>query len=133
MASGLTGCSSQPTGTTAPEGKLKMRRLLDCYQTYCSRNNNRAPRDEKAFRAFLEKQPPEEKKALDLPDNLDDLFANPRDGQKFEVQWGAKPDALVTNRALMWEKTGVGGQRFVALANGYIESFDEQRFNELKK
>jgi hypothetical protein len=130
---GLTGCSSHPSGTTAPEGRLKLSRLLDAYKTYLDRNNQRPPPDEKTFRAFLEKQPPEEKKALDLPENLDDLFTNPRDGQKFEVKWGAKPDPLVTNRALMWEKNGVNGMRFVALANGYIESFDEQRFNELKK
>src|SRR5262245_42090690 len=72
-----------------PEAKLKLERLFMSYRAYCDRNQKGAP-SEQALKEFLQKQPPEEKSALNLPDNLDELFVNPRDGQKYEVKWGTK-------------------------------------------
>jgi hypothetical protein len=120
--------------STDPDAKLKLERLFQAYRAYCDRNQ-KGPPNEQALRDFLQKQPPEEKSALNLPDNLDELFVNPRDGQKYEIQWGSKMDPLTgSNRAMMWEKTtNSEGTRWVALAIGYVVSTSDQNFKSLKK
>src|SRR5262245_54590310 len=60
-----------PSGTvkpsTDPDAKLMLERLFQAYRAYGDRNQKGAP-SEQALKEFLQKQPPEEKSALNLPD-----------------------------------------------------------------
>jgi hypothetical protein len=125
--------SKPPMVSTDPEGKLRLERLLAAYKLYCDKHP-KGPPSEQALREFLQKAPQQDKDDIRLPDNFDDLLTSPRDGQKFEVKWGTPMDPIGgAHRAVIWEKTGQGGVRFVALANGYVTGCTEEDFNNLKK
>jgi hypothetical protein len=115
-AAGCTGHPRKAAKAPELEAKERLAKLYRLYQTYCDRNHA-APPGEQALKEFYQRQPPEEKQALDLGDDIDELFVSPRDGQKYEVAWGIVPD-LTKTRAIIWEKSGKDGMHFVAISPG---------------
>jgi hypothetical protein len=128
----LAGCSRQRTGTTDPEAKLRLERILEAYQAYIS-DNRTGPPDEAAFLAYLRTLPADKKKSMSLPDDLDALLTSPRDGQKYVIRYKIASFHEGQPRPVAWEQTGQGGMRWVALSMGYVEEYDEEYLNELKK
>jgi hypothetical protein len=130
---GLSG-SNVPKQTVFPESKLKLDRLYDAYKSYCDRNK-KAPANEQALKDYVQKLPQPDKDKLNLPANVDELFVNPRDGQKYEARWGMMADpATAPAKALIWEKsTDNDGRRWARLANGATDFYYDQEFDHLKK
>ncbi len=126
----LAGCNSRPKGTTDPSVKLRLERLLAMYQLY-TRETKKPPADEATFRTFLAALPPEKLATYNVVID-DDLFASPRDGQKFVVKYGTPVNPSGEVRKVAWEAVGANGRRFVALSMGYVEEYSEASFQELK-
>lgn len=126
----LVGCDSKPKGTTDPVVKLRLERLLAMYQLH-ARETKKPPADEAAFLAFLKAQPAD-KLAIYNVENVDDLFASPRDGQKFVVKYGTPVNPSGEVRKVAWEAVGANGRRFVALSMGYVQEYSDESFKELK-
>ncbi len=129
------GCGGGGTGTSDPEAKLRLERLLEVYQTFASRQpQGKGPPDEQALKDFVKKLPREEQDRLKVGDDVEAaLLTSPRDGQKFEVRYGLALDPAAETRAVAWEKTGKNGKRYVALSMGYVEEYEEEGFQALKK
>jgi hypothetical protein len=128
------GCTSNPPKAAKrpePEVKERLEKLYRLYRTYCERNHT-APTGEQALKDFYQKQSPEETKALNLGDDIDELFVSPRDGQKFEVAWGVVPEPT-QNRAIIWEKTGKDGMHYVALSRAEVVPWSEDELNRHKQ
>ena len=129
------GCSGGggPKGTSDPEAKLRLEKLLELYRMHISQKQ-KGPANEQAFKEFISKLSPDEKASLQLPENLDSLFVSPRDNQKYVIRYGlAHVDPAGELEAIMWEETGQNGKRYVALSNGYVDEKDQADFDTLKK
>jgi hypothetical protein len=124
---------SKHTGVTVfPEAQVRLDKLFAAYKSYCT-HNRKAPANEQALRGYVQGMPATERDPLALPGNLDDLFVNPRDGQKYEVRWGLMTDPAA-HRAVAWEKTpGQLGLRWVFLANGYFDLYSDEQLADLRK
>ena len=127
---GASGCG-RGGGTTEPEAKVRLTRLLRLYQLYAEKNK-KGPPDEQALRAFGQKLSPKERDEYLIGDDLDGIFTSPRDNQKYVVRYNLKPDAGGVTRAVAWEATGRGGMRYVALSVGYVEEYDDETFRQYK-
>ncbi len=65
-------------------------------------------------------------KKIDLtPETVDDIFINERDGEPFVVRYGLSREA---NHAIIFEKTGIDGMRFIALANP--QEYGQQEYDD---
>jgi hypothetical protein len=126
------GCGGAPTGTTDPPAKLRLERLLECYRSYAAEEKTPPP-DEKALKDYIAGLPADRREAAGMTEGVDELFVSPRDGQKYVVRYGLRPDPGGETEAVAWEAVGQGGARFVALSVGYVEEYGEAEFNELKK
>src|SRR5262245_32824702 len=127
------GCGGGPrTGTTDPEAKLRLQKLMDLYWAYVEKKN-KTPANEKDLKDFVQGMSPRDKDSLSVPDDYEKLFTSPRDGQKYMVRYGIpKPERGGESRALAWEQAGAEGKRFVALSVGYVEEYGEESFKDLK-
>ena len=125
------GCRSAPTGTTDPEAKLRLMKVLQLYQVYVDKHK-KGPPNEQALREFGQKLSSKERDEYLIGDDLDNIFTSPRDNQKYVIQYNLKLDPGQT-RAVAWEANGQGGMRFVALSMGYVEEYDDETFKQYKK
>jgi hypothetical protein len=132
ICSCTSGCGGRRVGTTDPEAKLRLERLLEVYQLYADQKQ-KAPPNEQALKEFIRKLPKEHKEALNLGDDVDSLLVSPRDGQKYQIRYNLPMSRSGDSRAVAWEQTGQGGKRFVALAMGYVEQYGEEEFKQLNK
>ena len=128
---GAGGCG-RGGGSTEPEAKVRLTKLLRLYQLYAEKNK-KGPPDEQALRAFGQKLSAQERDEYLIGDDLDSIFTSPRDNQKYVVRYNLKPDAGGVTRAVAWEATGQGGMRYVALSVGYVEEYDDETFQQYKK
>jgi hypothetical protein len=124
------GFGTPPTGTTDPEAKTRLEKLFELYKAY-SADNRRPPPNEQALKDYYAKLSTEQKARFG--DNVETLFQNPRDGEKYEVRYGVPFNPGGSSQAIMWEKNGQGGKRYVALSMGYVVLRGEEDFNELVK
>lgn len=123
------GLSKRSLATTDPEAKTRLERLFALYKMY-SGQKGKGPPNEQTLKDFYNSLPPDQKGHFG--DNLDALFMNPRDGEKYEVRYGIRLDPGGPSQGIMWERTGQGGKRYVALSMGYVVLRDEEGFKELK-
>jgi hypothetical protein len=128
----LAGCGRPPPGTTDPEAKLRLERLLEAYKLYVAQKR-KGPPGEAALRDFIQALPAEQKSALKVESDPGVLFTSPRDGQKYEVRYGLTLSGAGATEAVAWEQTGQGGMRYVALNVGYVQQYSDADFRELKK
>ncbi len=130
---GCLGCrGGDAVGTTDPEAKLRLERLLEYYNRYADQKG-KGPANEQALKDFLRKLSKEDQERARIGDDVDRFLVSPRDGQKFGVRYNLTIDRNDGAQAVAWEQTGSRGNRFVALAAGYVEECDEQSFKQLKK
>ncbi len=127
------GCSSTPPMTTSdPPASLRLQRLLEFYRSYTD-EKKKPPADEAALKDYIRGLPGDRKEGFGMPENVDELFISPRDKQKYVVRYKVKWDVGGETEAVAWEEKGEGGMRYVALNVGYVQEYDEQGFQELKK
>jgi hypothetical protein len=126
------GCAGSKSGTTDPQAKLRLEKLLMLYQLYIT-EKHKPPAGEQELHQFLQSLPEERKHAYQVPDDVTALFTSPRDGQKYVVRYSFPLTTVGDNQAFAWEQTGQDGKRYVALSSGYVEAFGEEDFQNLKK
>jgi len=124
------GFSKPTTGTTDPDAKTRMEKLFQLYRAYATKNR-KGPASEQQLKEFYASLPAEERGAFG--DNVDALFVNPRDNEKYEVRWGILPVPGGSREAIMWEKTSQNGNRYVGLNLGYVVRMPDEDFNQIKK
>jgi len=126
----LIGCG----GAAAPaldDAEVRIGKLFRLYQAYVQKNQ-KGPPNEEAFREFGKKLSSKEREDYSIGEDLETIFTSPRDNQKFVVKYNIKIDPA-QNRAVIWEATGQGGMRYVALSIGYIVQYSEQQLKEVQK
>ena len=136
MACGLLlacGC-----GPTDPSAKMmadangtKQKQLANLYSMYSSRHNWTGPADEAKFVEFIDGLPDEQKKKMLVNGSASDLLTNDRDGQKFKIRY-AVVSGMGVRVPVIFEETGVGGERIVCYTNMKDETVtDEGRYKDL--
>jgi hypothetical protein len=128
---GAGGCG-RGSGSTEPEAKVRLTKVLRLYQVYAEKNK-KGPPNERALRDFGQKLSARERDEYLIGDDLDGIFTSPRDNQKYVIRYNLRPDAGGVTRAVAWEATGAGGMRYVALSVGYVEEYDDETFQQYKK
>jgi hypothetical protein len=112
-------------GGVSPTGggdDFQTRRLLGQVATFYGdflAERGAPPKDEAAFRAFLQERSQQlERMKLDV----DSLLTSPRDGQPFVVVYGKRvaPAASPNTPWAAYEQTGVDGKRLAAQVRGQI-------------
>jgi hypothetical protein len=134
----LAGCGGgvSPTGGDADfQTRRRMSMVASFYGDFLSANGV-PPKDEAAFRAFLE-----ERSVILKRMNLDvnELLTSPRDGQPLVIVYGKKlapADSPGTPWATI-EQTGVDGKRMAAQVRGAVDELSpeavEKEFGSLAK
>ena len=125
----FSGHGKPMTTTSDPEVKTRLEKLFKLYKSYVN-ENRKGPANAQALKDYYAKLPAEEKAAYG--DNVDTLFVNPRDGAEYVVRYGVRVDSA-RSEALIWEKDGKDGNRYVALTMGYVALKPEDEFKELRK
>jgi hypothetical protein len=99
--------------------------MSSLYGGYAIADKGQPPKDEAAFRAYLETKVDELQKA---GLTVDDMFVSPR-GQPIQWVYGTKP---VSGRAGMkyigYEQAPVANKRLVIAANGMYDLMEEAEF-----
>lgn len=109
------GCKKKTALTDVYDTNIK--KMHVCYETYMEGNGYQGPKDEEEFKNYLKTDPTAIYllKRIDLnPSNIDDIFVSERDGEPFEIRYSVKG---MGDHAVIFEKTGVDGKRYVALAD----------------
>jgi hypothetical protein len=126
----MSGCgqSQRPADQREARGILQV--LGREYGRYLVDHNDAPPKDEAAFRAYLESQMTR-LKSYGVK-QVDDLLKSPRDGQPLTIVCGqriAAPD----QPDLVWaafEQTGVDGKRLACNVRGGVEELDATAFQQ---
>jgi hypothetical protein len=126
----LCGCGGG-SAPPQPDAEVRLAKLLHLYQAYVQKNQ-KGPPSEEVLREFGKGLSAKEQEDFAIGDDIENIFTSPRDNQKFVVQYNTKIDPSRA-RAFIWEATGQGGMRFVALTNFYIVQYDESQLAEAKK
>lgn len=125
----LVGCggSVSPTGGDADfQTRRSMSQLASYYGDYMSAYGA-PPKDEAAFRAFLQ----ERSKQIERMDigGVDGLLKSPRDGQPLVVIYG-KPRIPAKSRSTPWvayEQVGVDGKRMASKVRGGVDELTAEQ------
>jgi hypothetical protein len=120
-----------PAAQPEPEAKVRLRKVLQLYKVYVDKHR-KGPPNEQALREFGQKLSSQERDEYMIGDDLDSIFTSPRDNQKYVIQYNLKLDPS-QSRAVAWEASEQSGKRFVALAAGYVEEYDDETFKQYKK
>lgn len=120
----FVGCPGGTASGNNDEGRTRINNLFHLFKAYTERNK-KGPPDEQSLRDFGTKLTAEERASYIIPDDIDSLFISPRDKQKYVIRFNSKLDPTGPPRGIIWEAQGKGGTRFVALAVGYVEEYDE--------
>ncbi len=122
----LSACGSGsdvPTG----DGAEHLRRLAIEFSTYRGTHRGQTPKDEAAFRKYLENSSSQER-------DIDDMLTSPRDGQPYMIRYGINvpiPSPEVEQPVIIYEQTGADGTRYVAFGTGGVNEVTEEEFQQL--
>ena len=128
----LIGCGGTQTASKRTE-ESSLKPLSIMYGRYIAQNRGQPPANEEAFKKFLSTVGSEELKSVGV-ESIDKLLVSSRDGQPYVVIYGPAtgPAQGPGGRPIIaYEKTGVGGKRFVASDLGGVEEVDEAKFKQL--
>lgn len=140
----LPGCSAG-SEEGPPETARRLQTLARMFNRYAAhpKHRGKAPPNEAALKAFIQNDiPAAERKAMNI-ENVDELFASPRDKRPFVVNYGKDaanplmaPGAGVQAKGaarpvLAYEHTGEGGKRWVVYGPGETEEVDIDRAQQL--
>ena len=131
---GLAGCGDGSRESLQRE-QSTLKPLAVLYGQYIGQHRGQPPAHEEAFRKFVQEQPAEVLKSLNVS-SIEELFVSPRDGKPYKVLYGeaakkAPSGGPAGAPVIAYEQEGRGGRRWVASAMGAIEEVDETRFKQL--
>jgi len=131
VASLCPACSQKAARAPQLDARARIAQLRNLLLLYVEKNR-KGPANEESLREFGTKLTESERADHRIGNDLESIFASPRDNKKFIVQYNVRVDPS-QDRAVAWEDTGVNGRRIVALSQGYVEEYDQQTFDSLKK
>lgn len=131
---GWMGCGGGSRESLQRE-QSTLKPLAILYGQYIGQHRGQPPPNEEAFRKFIEAQPPEMLKSLNVS-SVDELFVSSRDGKPYKILYGeaakkGPPGGPAGSPVIAYEQEGQGGRRWVASSMGAIEEVDEARFKQL--
>jgi hypothetical protein len=130
----VAGCSATPPAATTPE-RLPLRHLAVLYGKYRSGHQGRPPKDEAEFKQFLKGLDAQQLASAGVSTaEVDSLFISPRDNQPYDVRYNdpPPPEGPDGPSAVVVERTGVGGKRFVAYSTGKVEEIDDAKYQKVR-
>jgi hypothetical protein len=127
----ISGCQGSGSGVQKPDGQDRVNKLFNLYRAYVDKTG-KGPPNEAALREFGQKMSPTDRADRLIGDDLETIFTSPRDDKKFVVRYNVRIDPS-QNKAVIWEDTGVNGNRLVALSIGYVVEYDEATLKDYKK
>lgn len=113
------GCAGDSAGDVAKGIKAgnstQIQRLRNCYMMYLELHDFEGPKNKEELVNFLSTDATAKMRLEFMgiaTDELDAMFKSDRDGEEFEIRWGLSG---IGDHAIVFEKTGVDGNRLVAL------------------
>jgi hypothetical protein len=129
----IMGCSSHdPASRIGEMNDMRIKQLANLYMAHQTRNGSNGPKDEAAFREFIQKKMPAHRLEMMRvdPAKIDELFVSDRDGQPFVIRYG-QSGGVMSKTPVVFEKEGKDGTLQVAFTNGQVEEVDSTRYQEL--
>jgi hypothetical protein len=125
----LAGCSGSATTTDGKTGVdyKAVRAMAGMYHSYLAQHSNQAPKDEQAFRDYLQTQ---EENLTRAGLTVDKMFLSPRSGKPLKWVYGRPPTNSTTIGIMIvgYEADAENNQRVVIGLLGESMSIDEARF-----
>jgi len=126
------GCGGSPAAPTGADRQVRaaMTVLSQQYGAYATEHNGTPPKDEAAFRGYLQSRL--EDLSIYNVKSPDDLLVKGRDGQPLQIVYGAKM-SIADRPEYIWaayEQTGVGGKRLASDSRGGVYELDAAEFNK---
>ena len=110
-------------GKAAPppsDGRLAIENIAKWRQLYLANHGRKPPADEAAFISFIEQKMKERGEPFDR----DTFLVSPRDGKKYEVQYGDASAKLGESSVVVHEKEGYDGKVLVAFESARSSEVD---------
>jgi hypothetical protein len=122
------GCGGDGPAATGPVDHATVRAMAGFYEGYLATHNNAPPKDEQAFREYLNgKQADLEKFNL----TVDKMFTSPRGVGPFHWMYGGRPPTGASGMTYIgYETTPVEGKRLVIATRGMYEELAEAEFKK---
>jgi hypothetical protein len=127
----LAGCG--PDELKSPTA-LRMKGLAALYMDAAVAGNGRGPASEQEFKKHLRSLPDHVLGSNGMDSKaMDASFVSERDSEPLVVRYGLKITKISGTSAplVVHEKTGKGGRRLVAFANGKLDLVDESQLQSL--
>jgi len=134
LASGFSGgCGERdPSDLLAAANDSNVQRVANLYEAFQSRHNWRGPEDEEEFKSFLNGWNPKKLTNIGVdPNAIDDLFISERDGEPFDIRYGVPGHIMGSEAAVVFESTGIDGQRLVGFLNMTTQEVDGAEYDRL--
>jgi len=130
----VLGCRSLSTEPKPDDlTKARMKALAILFSQYVAANHKHLPTDEAQLKRFISQKGARDLAGRQLA-SVDELFVSARDGEPLVIKYGQKSspaEALAPDSIVAYEKTGVHGQRLVALPTGGVAELDQNEFAEV--
>jgi hypothetical protein len=132
LALTLAGCNhaTGSSGDDVVSDYGRVRSMSAFYQGYLTDNRGQAPRDEQAFREYLDKKQDQLQK---VGLTVEQMFTSPRDDRPFRWVYGMKPP-LWKQRGITcygYEAEPTAGKRLVVGSRGMYDEIDDSTFRSL--
>ncbi|HEY2827311.1 MAG TPA: hypothetical protein VGJ04_06895 [Pirellulales bacterium] len=128
-------CSSDNVANVvAAKNDANIKRVVNLYNAYQSTHGWLGPKDEKSLRDYVTDHniPDQNLEMMGIdPKNLDGIFKSDRDGKPFKIRYGVMGGRGGVTDAIVFEDTGVGGQRLVAFNGPVVVAVDDARYKDL--
>jgi hypothetical protein len=118
----------------AQANSTNIERLASLYTGYQSEHEWVGPPDEAAFKAYVRAFDPQKLKRIGIdPAAAESLFASDRDGQPFKIRYAVRGSVMGSSEPVIFESTGVDGQRQVAFLDMTEREVDDAEYQLLWK
>jgi hypothetical protein len=127
------GCSSDNTAArVASFNKTNIQKASNLYSLYYRAKSSSGPKDAAALKEFASKDvAPEQLQLMQIdPKNVGAIFVSERDSKPFKVKPNVPSNPFAAS-AVVFEDTGVNGQRQVGFTNSTVQEVDDAKYKEL--
>jgi hypothetical protein len=127
------GCSSDNTAARVAQfNKSNIQKASNLYSLYYRAKSSSGPKDAAALKEFASKDVALEQLQLMQidPKNVDAIFVSERDGKALKVKPNVPSNPFAPG-AVVFEDTGVNGQRQVGFTNSTVQEVNDAKYKEL--
>jgi hypothetical protein len=129
----ITGCrQSNPESTVAALNESNVQRLVNLYFAYQKNFDFNGPKDEQAFRQFVQGLDSEKLQRIGVdPASVDSIFISERDGQPFKIRYRVRGSIMGSSEPVVFESQGVDGNRMVGFLDMSQREVDAAEYDQL--